>query len=181
MSGAEKKLLALAMAFHSRLGDASSMPQSAADVCASHISPLIRSSRSERISKIAANDHKWKMSWASSSWGHQCYSLSPNKRWMIMINSFSQQRSDRYESDIDDQAYILFDLEADEETFEVEVGRFYYYNNYNNYADCETTEGCKYEWEGGAILAFSDGRKLELEATTMTDIKSTLGNMYRKE
>uniref|UniRef100_A0A7S0QN00 Uncharacterized protein n=1 Tax=Cryptomonas curvata TaxID=233186 RepID=A0A7S0QN00_9CRYP len=123
------------------------------------------------------------MAWAQSS-KSKCsqHSISPNARWMVVCKSVTQVKSDRYESDIEDMEYILFDLEAAEADFQQEIGRFYYYCNYNSYADCENKEGTWFEWSGGAVLVFCNlnGRVLDLDAVPLADVKSTLALMFKR-
>ncbi|MCB1178826.1 MAG: hypothetical protein KDK36_14670 [Leptospiraceae bacterium] len=100
------------------------------------------------------------------------YSLSSNKKWIVLELTFKQEPEDRYESLIEDSEIILFHLESN--TPEEEIGRFHYYYNYNSCADYEDESGTGYRWgEGEAILILKDDR-VDLENTDLGTIKQLL-------
>jgi len=95
-------------------------------------------------------------------------SLSPNGRWLILEYSIHQDPEDRYESEIDDAEFILFDLESANP--EKEIGRFRFYYNYNSSADWKEISGSKFKWgEGDANLILGESI-LNLEELTNHEI-----------
>ncbi len=126
--------------------------------------------------KILDKNHHWNFRWLKSIFAPaRSHSLSPNGRWLILEYAFHQDPEDRYESEIDDEEYILFDLENDDP--ESEIGRFFYYYNYNSSADWKEIAGTRFEWgEGNSNLILGE-TIMELDNLTTQEIREKLGKL----
>lgn len=123
--------------------------------------------------KIIDANHIWNLRRQKSILAPaKAQSLSPNGQWLILEYSSHQDPEGRYESEIDDAEFILFDLNSSSP--EREIARFRFYYNYNSYADWKEISGSRFKWgEGDAKLILGE-TILNLEQLSIPEILSNL-------
>lgn len=131
----------------------------------------------EHIQTITETKYSWNLNYFSLG-EQKCdhFTLSPNKRWLMLELKYSQDPEDRYESVIRDEEFILFDLFADKDT--QEIGRFRYYYNYNSCADYEQESGSRYQWADAPAILLLHQKKVNLDQTEATQIIKILQEFY---